>query len=184
MLGSFRVLDDRNKCPPWMIQQAAMEALDRGYDIINCSFGLSARKSTHVDHFKPWIDAAYRRGVHVVSACNNTCFRWPEWPGAFPSVIAVNLAATESEDVFFRWDAKADQPPGHLVEFAARGTNLELPWKGGRVVSGKSGSSFAAPHVAGLLARLLSVHPGLKPPVAKALLQEAAIPWEPGFGGG
>ena len=183
MLGSFRVLDDRNECPAWMICHAAMDAIERGYDIINCSFGVAAR-SNYLGYFKPWIDAAYRRGVHVVSACNNGHFRNPEWPGVFPSVIAVNMAATDSDDVFFRWDARAGVPPVHLVEFAARGVNLELPWKDGQMVQGKSGSSFAAPHVAGALARMLSVYPGLKPPVAKALLQEVASPWEPRLGGG
>ncbi|PYJ20203.1 MAG: hypothetical protein DME92_10295 [Verrucomicrobia bacterium] len=49
-----------------------------------------------------------------------------------------------------------------------------------RSVQYKTGSSFAAPHVAGVLARLLSQHANLKRPVAKALLHEIASPWESG----
>ncbi|MEY2606608.1 MAG: hypothetical protein QOH31_4430, partial [Verrucomicrobiota bacterium] len=39
------------------------------------------------------------------------------------------------------------------------------------------GSSFAAPHGAALLARILSVYPDLAPLQAKALLHQLAKPW-------
>jgi subtilisin len=74
--------------------------------------------------------------------------------------------------LFFRQDPQG----GHLVEFAARGVDIEVPWKdGGTAV--KTGSSFAAAHAAGMLAKLLSVFPAMKPPVAKSLLQEIAELW-------
>jgi subtilisin family serine protease len=176
-LGSFRVLDTKNLTKYIMIEKAARLALDLGYHIINCSFGSPADLST-IGHFKRWIDLSYRYGVHVVAACNNYDFRSAEWPGYFPSVITVDMTKGETDDVFFRWDI----PPSgdfaqHLVEFAARGVDLDLPWKGGG--SNKAtGSSFAAPHVSGILARLLSRFPRLKPPIAKALLQEIALPWQ------
>ncbi len=180
-IGSFRVLDQRLSSKFQIIREAAALAVDLGYHIINCSFG-SRADITKIEHFKPWVDTAYRRGVHVVSACDNDDFRSAEWPGYFPSVITVNMAKTESDDLFFRWDQPTGDFGSHLVEFAARGVDMELPWKGGRW-SKKTGSSFAAPHVAGILARLLSIHPTLKPPVAKALLQEIALPWEPSMRG-
>lgn len=173
-LGSFRVLDSKLSSKFAIIEEAVMTAIDRGYSIVNCSFGSRAKLDT-IGHFKLWIDHAYRQGVHVVSACNNSHFRDPEWPGHFTSVITVNMAATTSDDLFFRWDPSS-APSRHLVEFAARGVDLELPWKNKRLMK-QTGSSFAAPHVSGLLARLLSVYPALKPPVAKALLQEIALPW-------
>ena len=86
-------------------------------------------------------------------------------------------AKLESDDLLFRWDGPPGGVPRHLVEFAARGVDLDLPWKNAGTVR-QTGSSFAAPHVAGLLARLLSIYPRLKPPVAKALLQEIASPWQ------
>lgn len=172
-LGSFRVLDHNVKSVPYIVEEAAYIAIERGYNVLSCSFGMRA-KSENIDRFKPWIDAAYRRGVHVVSGCNNQYFRAPEYPGHFSSVVTVNMARTESDDVFFRWDTQGN----HMVEFAARGVALTLPWKDG-IWESCTGSSFAAPHVAGLLARLLSCYPRLKPPVAKALLQEIATPWPP-----
>ena len=179
-IGSFRVLDQNLASKFEIIKEAARLAIDRGYHILNCSIGSRASDVPidRIAHFKPWIDAAYRRGVHVVSACNNNSFRRPEWPGWFSSVITVNMAKTESDDLFFRWDVQGGDYSQHLVEFAARGVDLELAWKNGTVKKA-DGSSFAAPHAAGVLARLLSVYPRLKPPVAKALLQEIAQPWTP-----
>jgi subtilisin len=59
------------------------------------------------------------------------------------------------------------------VEFEASGQDVEVPWIGGsqKLVTG---SSFAAPHVTGLLARLISGMPTLTPLVAKGLLQMLA----------
>jgi subtilisin family serine protease len=178
-IGSFRVLNAALRSKFQIIKEAAVLAIERGYQILNCSFGSRADISK-IEHFKPWVDLAYRRGVHIVSACDNENFRNPEWPGYFPSVITVNMANTESDDLFFRWDEPAGDFSRHLVEFAARGVDLHVPWKRGKW-SKQTGSSFAAPHVAGLLARLLGEHGGVKPPVAKALLQEVALPWEAGI---
>jgi subtilisin len=176
-MGSFRVLDNKLGSKYPIIEEAARIAIERGYHIINCSFGSKGTLDT-IGHFKSWIDYAYNQGVHVVSACNNEYFRQPEWPGFFPSVITVNMARTLEENLFLRWDVVTNGKVRHLVEFAARGVDLEIPWKDHQVAR-HSGSSFAAPHVAGLLARLLSVYPRIKPLVAKSLLQEVAKSWTP-----
>jgi len=175
-LGSFRVFDDKLSSRFRLIEAAALLAIERGYNILNCSFGTIARIES-MERFKSWVDHAYRRGAHVVCPCNNFFFREPEWPGSFPSVITVNMAATAEGDLFFRSDPAQER---HLVEFAARGVGLEVPWKNGSVVR-KTGSSFAAARAAGLLARFLSHYPGVKPPVAKSLLQEVASPWHEGL---
>ena len=182
-IGSFRVLDENNQCKSGKILAAAILAIERGYHILNCSFGAKVTQKG-LEGFKPWIDAAYYHGVHVVSACGNGTIPVPELPAHFPSVVAVNMVSTAQETLFFQWSNKQHLKEINLVEFSARGVDLELPGKNGTMVK-RSGSSFAAPHVAGLLARLLSVYPELKPPVAKALLQEIATPSEllDAFGG-
>lgn len=173
-IGSFRVFDNRLASRFRLIEAAAMLAIERGYNILNCSFGALAEIDS-MEHFKSWVDQAYRRGVHVVCPCNNLFVQEPEWPGSFPSVISVNMADTHDGDLFFRADAAS-----HLVEFAARGVDLEVPWKHGGFER-RTGSSFAAARAAGLLARFLSRYPGVKPPVAKSLLQEVALPWHDGL---
>jgi subtilisin len=102
-----------------------------------------------------------------VAACNNEDFRKPEWPGDFSSVLTVNMLATPEREMIFR------NPPGTLVEFAALGVGVNVPWKGG-IRRDATGSSFAAPRAAGLLGRMLSIFPQLPPLQAKCLLQEIA----------
>lgn len=172
-IGSFRVLNSALECSPDLLRAAAMRAIVLGYDIINCSLGIAARPQ-YLEAFKQWLDAAYVNLVHVVSACNNMNFRVPEWPGAFPSVLTVNMAKATDQNLYYRWENARP----HLVEFAAAGVDLPLAWSNGESIV-KSGSSFAAPRVTGILARMLSEHPGLKPLVAKSLLQEISIKWSP-----
>jgi len=165
-LGSFRVLGEQLRSRSAIIREAARQALERGYHILNCSFGCG--REEHVLLFKDWVDEAYVRGAHVVAACNNYDFRRREWPSHFPSVIAVNLSPAPLPTTYYYW-------PGHLVEFGALGLNIEVYWLGGARKK-VSGSSFAAPHLAGLLARMLSRMPGLNPLEAKALLRKLATP--------
>jgi len=165
-IGSFRVLGERLRSRTAIIREGVRQALDRGYHILNCSFGCG--REDHVLQYKDWIDEAYIRNRHIVAACNNQDFTRREWPGHFPTVITVNFVLVDQpEALFYR--------PGHLVEFAARGQDIEVAWLAGSRKK-VTGSSFAAPHVAGLLARLLSSCPDLPPLEAKALLQQLAAP--------
>jgi subtilisin len=123
----------------------------------------------HVLKYKSWVDEAYLRGVHVVAACNNQDFSRQEWPAFFSSVIAVNMARTDHDGAIF-------YKPGSLVEFAAQGVNVEVPWKDG-TTKRVTGSSFAAPKVAGMLACLLGEYAELPPLEAKALFHRLALPW-------
>jgi subtilisin family serine protease len=164
-IGSFRVLGENLRSRSVIIREGVREALDRGYQILNCSFGCA--REDQVLLYKEWVDEAYVRGCHIVAACNNTDFTKREWPGHFPSVVTVNFANCALPDELF-WE------PGHLVEFAARGQDIEVAWAGGGVKK-VTGSSFAAPHVAGLLARLISRDPDISPLHAKILLQKLAI---------
>jgi subtilisin len=166
-IGSFRVLDVGNQGRPSLLRAAVREAIARGYHILNCSFGCRDPEQRFLARFKEWVDEAYLSGVHIVAACNNFDAGQREWPGFFPTVITVNMADVPAGVLVFR--------PGTLVEFAAQGVNVELPWRdGGRKVV--TGSSFAAPVAAALLARMLSVLRGLDPLQAKALLQRLASP--------
>jgi subtilisin len=166
-IGSFRVLGDQLRSRTAIIREGVRLALERGYHILHCSFGCS--REDHVLQYKDWIDEAYLTRRHIVAACNNYDFQKREWPGHFPTVITVNFAQSdEPEALFYR--------PGNLVEFAARGHDLDVPWTGGQRKK-VTGSSFAVPHVAGLLARLLALCPDLPPLPAKALLHQIAHPW-------
>ena len=165
-LGSFRVLNEKLGGRTATIREGVRQAIDLGYRILNCSFGCRG-EAQFVMQYKEWIDEAYLNGIHVVAACNNFDFSVPEWPGYFPTVITVNMARTSGSDLFYG--------RGHLVEFAAAGEKLEVAWMGGARKT-VTGSSYAAPRVTAILARLLSVYPDLPPLEAKALLHRVAAP--------
>jgi subtilisin family serine protease len=186
-IGSFRVLGQQLRSRTLIIREGVRLALERGYHILNCSFGCG--REDHVLHYKDWIDEAYLRGRHIVAACNNQDFMKREWPGHFPTVITVNFGTSTSIDranvlpraggttsadsftpdaLFYR--------PGNLVEFIAPGQDIVVAWLAGAIKK-VTGSSFAAPYVAGLLARLISGYPSLSPLHTKTLLQKLASPW-------
>jgi subtilisin family serine protease len=185
-IGSFRVLGEQLRSRTLIIREGVRLALERGYHILNCSFGCG--REDHVLHYKDWIDEAYLRKCHIVAACNNQDFMKREWPGHFPTVVTVNFATTAfnggasvlpragntasrevlaSDALFYR--------PGNLVEFIAPGQDIVVPWLAGAIKK-VTGSSFAAPYVAGLLARLISGCPSLSPLHTKTLLQKLASP--------
>jgi subtilisin family serine protease len=173
-LGSFRVLNGSLGSRTAIIREGVREAIDRGYHILNCSFGCPGT-AQYIMQYKDWIDEAYLKGIHVVSACNNRNVAEPEWPGFFPSVVTVNMARVAGTDFFY--------VPRHLVEFAAAGHELTVAWRNGTRREKTTGSSYAAPLVAGLLARIISVYPGLPPLEAKALLHRLARPFDSDIAG-
>jgi subtilisin len=166
-IGSIRVLGESLGARTTIILEGARQAIERGYHILNCSLGCSIPE--HVLKYKSWVDEAYLRGVHVVAACNNQDASRPEWPGFFTSVLTVNMASAASDtEVYYR--------PGSLVEFAARGVDVQVLWRDGGTKK-MTGSSFAAPRVTAMLARLLSENPDITPLQAKTLFHRLALPW-------
>lgn len=159
-IGSFRVLGKNLRARSAQISLAAVEAMKRGYHILNCSFGCGI--SAHMPLYKEWVDRACLSGIHVVAA--SCAHDRPEWPADFTSVLGVDCSAdVTSASLYHR--------AGHVVEFAAPSKEENVAWKHGSHRT-MMGSSFAAAHLSGLLARLLSVHSIEDPLLAKALLRQ------------
>jgi len=167
-IGSFRVLGGSVYGRDEIIRRAALEAIARGYHIIHCSFGTSGSAFT-VMAFKSWIDAAYLAGVHVVAACDNGEPSTRVWPAHFSSVVAVDSSE-------FVPSGRLRRRAGTIVEFAARGNvKLTLPWRD-KTMRTIAGTSFSAPVATGLMARILSIYPGIHPDQMKMILREVADP--------
>lgn len=163
-VGSFRVFGDGAGAKSVLVARAAKEAMRRGYRVLNCSLG--CHRFSHWPIYKKWLDQAYVAGVHVVAAGNDRDDGEEEWPAFFSSVVAVNMAEEVNPLDYCHF-------PGSLVSFAASGAGLMLPWRDGRRVR-ISGSSFATPRMAGIIARLVSIAPQLGPDETKALLRYMA----------
>ena len=124
--------------------------------------------STHREAYLPLlhgiVDAAYFGGSMLVCAVNNTA--GPSYPAQFAGVISV--AAHERHDPF-----GFDYNPSPPVEFGAPGIDVDVAWRGGGNLT-VTGNSFAAAHMAGLVARILGKHPDLTPFQIKTVLHALA----------
>jgi subtilisin family serine protease len=133
-------------------------AIDNGMQVVNLS--LSTGKRDYYSVFHELVDLAYFRHVMLVCAVNNV--PGPTYPSQYSSVFSV--AAHEGKDPFsFHYNSS---PP---VEFGAPGIDIDVAWADGSTITA-TGNSFAAPHIAGLVARILSKHPGLTPFQMKSIL--------------
>ena len=60
-----------------------------------------------------------------------------------------------------------------MVSFMAKGERVTVPWLGGGTKV-ETGSSYAAPVIAGKLAKLISAFPKIEPGLLKPMLQKLA----------
>lgn len=158
-LISVRVLGERLSGKGQVFAEGLRWAIRSGARVVNLS--LSTGKQDFYGLLHEVADEAYFAGVTLVCAVNNVPA--PSYPSLYASVVSV--AANEAIDPF-----ALDCNPSPPAEFGAPGIDLEIPWLGGTTIVA-TGNSFAAPHVTGLVARLLSKHPGLAPAEIKAALR-------------
>ena len=137
-------------------------AIDNGMQVLNMS--LSSKSDQWFGPLHAIADEAYFRRVMLVCAANN--MPGPTYPSQYASVLSV--AAREGTDP---WAIAYNPTPP--VEFGARGVDVDVAWSGGTSIVA-SGNSFATPHLAGLVALLLSKHPQLAPFQVKAALAAIA----------
>ena len=158
-LHSVRVLGDQLLGKGEVFAAGLRHALATGARVVNLS--LSTSRPDFAGLFHELADEAAFAGVVLVCAVSNT--PGPSYPSQFASVVSV--AANDGGDAF-----DLDCNPGPPVEFGAPGIDVRVPWRGGSSVV-TTGNSFAAPHVAGLVALLLSKHPELVPYEVKSVLR-------------
>lgn len=137
-------------------------AIEQGLAV--CNLSLSSKSEALFGVFHQLVDEAYFRGMVLVSAANNVPA--PSYPSLFSSVFSVAAHAyPDPTRLYYN-----PEPP---VEFGAWGVEVPIAWKGGGYTVA-TGNSFAAPHVAGLAALILSKHPGLSPFEVKAVMAAVA----------
>jgi subtilisin len=161
-LWSVRVLGSRLTGKGRVFAAGLRWAIKEGARVINLS--LSTGREDYFGLFHEIADEAAFAGVVLVCATNNVPA--PTYPAQFASVISV--AAHDGQDPF-GIDANPDPP----TDFGAPGIDVRVPWLSGSTIV-STGNSFAAPHVTGLVARLLSKHPHLQPYEVKTVLRALA----------
>jgi subtilisin len=138
-------------------------AINKRCRIINLSLG-----TTKPQFFAPLhdlLDRAYQAGCVVIAAANN--LPQPSFPSVFSSSLISVIKSTETDPLNFAFHY------GEVIELTAPGVNVRTAWpKGG--YRNLTGNSFACPHIAGVVARLLEKHPQLTPFQVKSALYAIA----------
>lgn len=125
--------------------------IENGMHLVNASLGTLDRR--HRDKIADLADEAYYRGITIVAAANNR--GRTAYPANLSSVLSVDSGAFD-EILAFGYRLK------NPIELEANGIYINAPSPGGGTKY-YTGTSFACPHVTGIVARILSVFPGFQP---------------------
>ena len=134
-------------------------AADHGADVANISY--SVTNSSSVSSAAEYLRS--KRGVVVVAAGNDGTD--PGW-GDNPAVISVS--ATTSSDSKASWSNYGD-----YIDVSAPGAGIQTTTNGGGYGS-VSGTSFASPATAGLIALIMGANPDLSPDEIESILEASA----------
>jgi len=166
-LVSVKVLDDYNSCTGDVLIAGLKWALDQNIRLLNMS--LATSKPSYVHKLFALCERAYVQNSIIVAARRN--FGDLGCPAMFSSVISVDREQyTEKLRVHYR--------PNNMIEFDARGTQIKVLAPGGGYAI-HTGTSFATPHVCGMVALLMERFPRLTAVEAKSALMafsESATP--------
>jgi subtilisin len=137
-------------------------AIEQRFDVINMSLSTRRRKFAAILH--DLADGAYfSRTMLVVSAHNMPV---ESYPWRFAALVSVGSHEGVDPTEFF-------YNPDGPVEFFAPGVDVDVAWSDGSRIQA-TGNSFAAPHIAGILALIRAKHPTLTPFELKSVLRLTA----------
>ena len=141
-------------------------AVDHHADVINMSLG-SGLSSQQIAAWQPTFTKAWQAGTMVIAAAGNNNNSTSFYPASFSHVVSVS-ATTNS-------DTKASFSNfGPAVDLSAPGVSVASTFKD-NAYWGMSGTSMATPHVAGLAALILSVHPDFTVAEVETALKATAL---------
>ncbi len=142
-------------------------------DVINNSWGSNVSGD---DRYRLDLKALRTAGILPVFAAGNDGpgAGTVDSPGSYPEALAVG--AVDADKIVASFSGRGPSPWGEIKpELVAPGTNVHSAFPGGAYAEG-TGTSMAAPHVAGLAALLLQASPDLTPDQIEQLLMATAEP--------
>ena len=142
-LYAVKVLDRRGSGYLSDVIEGLDWAIAHGMQVVNMSLGTSA----DVLSFREAVQRVNSAGIVQVAAAGNSGGS-VIYPAAYPEVLAVS--ATDNTDTIASWSSR-----GPEVDLAAPGVSIYSTYKG-QTYKTLSGTSMAAPHVAGAAALVLN----------------------------
>lgn len=156
---------------------AGQWVMDQGADVVNNSWG----GGPGIDEFfRPMVQSWRSVGILPVFAAGNTDLFTPQEPGTvaspanYPESFAVG--ATDSNDELANFSLLGPSPYGELKpEVSAPGVSIRSSYPNNSF-AGASGTSMAAPHVAGVAALVLQANSSLDVGQLEDVLMATAVP--------
>ncbi|PIW97468.1 subtilisin, partial [Candidatus Jorgensenbacteria bacterium CG_4_8_14_3_um_filter_38_10] len=151
-LYAIKVLDRNGSGYLSDVIEGIQWAVANNMQVVNMSLGTAS----NIQSFHDAVIAAKNAGIVTVAAAGNGGGSTNEsviFPAAYPEAIAVS--ATDKSDVIASWSSR-----GPKVDLAAPGVSIYSTYKGTGYAT-LSGTSMAAPHVAGSAALVLNIPVGL-----------------------
>lgn len=159
---------------------AVRDATAQKVDIINLS-QTSNLNTAHMAEFEAAIAAAIKAGIVVVAAAGNNGagLVGPAAPAHFPGVIAVGISGASDSaapEAYPNEDVVLGAPGADMVALVPSMPREAFTVNNQAYVAGRTGSSYAAPVVSGVVALMLEADPSLTPAQVKQRLIETADP--------
>jgi len=174
-LHFFRVLDDEGGCSPEVFHAALSYAVENDFQVVNLSLGLEQEVNDYWKvRFLELAEQAYYKDMVLVGAASNS-YDWIV-PASFSCVVSVNSTYFQDPLAFRARDRSAllFGPKPHIW-LDAQGDMVLAPRANSQSNFYYIGTSFAAPNVTGVVARILSRFPELKPFEVKTLLYRMGL---------
>jgi subtilisin len=162
-IHDIRVLDEYCGCTGATLLRGFQLAVENKYRVINLSLASSAK---FADQLHDLCERAYRQNQIVVASKRNMPLVDNGFPAEFSSCIAVDNGEFSSPYIFHY---RSDNP----IEYVGQGEAVKTTAKGGGYTE-MSGTSFATPTIAGIVALILGSYPDLRLFEMKTILKAFA----------
>jgi subtilisin len=164
----IRVLGENGGTGEW-ISRGIRYAVDNGAQVLNLSLGSVSPNQLVLDAVR----YASQKGAIVVMAAGNDSKAQPGYPAAIATEVGIAVGAVDRNLKMGSFSNLAGSNAA-MQYVVAPGVDVYSAVPGGRYDT-FDGTSMAAPHVAGVVALMLSANPNLTPVQVRQILTETAF---------
>ncbi len=168
---ALKIFPGNGGAPTDVIVRALQYSADMGARVSSNSYGGYGRSSVMEDA----ISYAYDKGMIIIAAAGNNDIVFPSYPAGFEKVVSVAATDYLDQKAFFSNFGKIEvSAPG--VDILSLRASGEWICTFSKVIVGNdycrlSGTSMAAPHVAGLAAMVLAYKPTFSNALVSSIIQ-------------
>lgn len=162
-----KVLDDFGSGSNSAVADGIYYAVDNGADVVNLSLGGSF-PSLGIEQA---VQYASDRGVTVIMAAGNSGGQMPLYPARYATQYGIAVGAIEEDKSLASFSNRAGSE--ELTYVTAPGVDIYSTLPDNKYQS-YSGTSMATPHVAGVVALMLSANPSLDNNQIRQILEETS----------